>query len=163
MQIAQHTVVTMTYTLTDDKGEVLDQADATQPFAYLHGASNIIPGLETQLLGKQAHDSMKVTVAPAEAYGEYDERMTQQVPRSMFEGVPDEQIVAGAAFHAQTGGGNQTIRIAAVDNDTVTIDANHPLAGVTLTFDVTILDVRAASEEEVAHGHAHGEGGHHHH
>lgn len=163
MQIAQHTVVTMTYTLTDDQGQVLDQADAAQPFAYLHGADNIIPGLEKQLVGKQANDSLIVTVPPAEAYGEYDERMTQQVPRSMFEGVPAEQIVAGAEFHAQTGAGNQTIRIAAVDDNSVTIDANHPLAGVALTFDVTILDVRAASEEEVAHGHAHGEGGHHHH
>lgn len=163
MQIAQHTVVTMTYTLTDDQGQVLDQADAAQPFAYLHGADNIIPGLEKQLVGKQATDSLVVTVPPAEAYGEYDERMTQQVPRSMFAGIPDEQIVAGAEFHAQTGAGNQTIRIAAADENTVTIDANHPLAGVTLTFDVTILDVRAASEEEVAHGHAHGQGGHHHH
>jgi FKBP-type peptidyl-prolyl cis-trans isomerase SlyD len=89
--------------------------------------------------------------------------MTQQVPRSMFAGVPDEQIVAGAEFHAQTGAGNQTIRIAAVDDNNITIDANHPLAGVALTFDVTILNVRAASSEEVAHGHAHGEGGHHHH
>ena len=163
MQIAQHTVVTMTYTLTDDQGQVLDQADAAQPFAYLHGADNIIPGLEKQLVGKQATDSLVVTVPPAEAYGEYDERMTQQVPRSMFAGIPDEQIVAGAEFHAQTGAGNQTIRIAAADENTVTIDANHPLAGVTLTFDVTIIDVRAASEEEVAHGHAHGQGGHHHH
>lgn len=163
MQIAQHTVVTMTYTLTDDQGQVLDQADADQPFAYLHGADNIIPGLEKQLVGKQANDSLTVTVPPAEAYGEYDERMTQQVPRSMFEGVSAEQIVVGAEFHAQTGAGNQTIRIAAVDDNSVTIDANHPLAGVALTFDVTILNVRAASAEEVAHGHAHGEGGHHHH
>ncbi len=163
MQIAQHTVVTMTYTLTDDQGQVLDQADAAQPFAYLHGADNIIPGLEKQLAGKQANDSMKITVPPAEAYGEYDERMTQQVPRSMFEGVPAEQIVAGAEFHAQTGAGNQTIRIAAVDDNTVTIDANHPLAGVALTFDVTIISVRSASAEEITHGHAHGEGGHHHH
>lgn len=163
MQIAQHTVVTMTYTLTNDQGEVLDQADATQPFAYLHGANNIIPGLETRLAGKQANDSLKVTVPPAEAYGEYDERMTQKVPRSMFQGIPEDQIVEGAQFHAQTGAGNQVIRIAAADADSVTIDANHPLAGVSLTFDVTIMDVRAASDEEVAHGHAHGEGGHHHH
>lgn len=163
MQIAQHTVVTMTYTLTDDQGQVLDQADTDQPFAYLHGADNIILGLEKQLTGKQANDSLVITVPPAEAYGEYDERMTQQVPRSMFEGIPAEQIVAGAEFHAQTDAGNQTIRIAAVDANSVTIDANHPLAGVALTFDVTILNVRVASAEEVAHGHAHGEGGHHHH
>ncbi|MEB4590977.1 peptidylprolyl isomerase [Candidatus Thiothrix sp. Deng01] len=163
MQIAQHTVVTMTYTLTNDKGEILDQADASHPFAYLHGASNIIAGLEKQLTGKQANDSMTVTVPPAEAYGEYDERMTQKVPRAMFQGIPEEQIVAGAEFHAQTAAGNQVIRISAVDNDSVTIDANHPLAGVPLTFDLTILEVRPATAEEIDHGHAHGAHGHHHH
>lgn len=162
MQIADKTVVTMTYTLTDDQGQVLDKAEASQPFAYLHGSSNIIPGLEKHLEGKQADDSVQVTVPPAEAYGERDDRLTQQVPRSMFQGVPDEQIVAGAQFQAQTSAGNQVIRIAAVDGDHVTIDANHPLAGVTLNFDVTILGVREASAEEVEHGHAHGEGGHHH-
>ncbi len=163
MQIAANTVVTMTYTLTNDQGDVLDQADASQPFAYLHGANNIIPGLENALAGKQASDSLTVTIAPADAYGERDERMTQQIPREMFGNVPAEQLVVGAQFQAQTNGGVEVITIAAVDANTVTIDANHPLAGVTLTFDVTILEVRAASAEEVAHGHAHGIGGHHHH
>lgn len=159
MQIAQHSVVTMTYTLTDDQGAIIDQADAAQPFVYLHGADNIIPGLEKHLTGKQASDSLTVTVPPAEAYGEYDERMTQQVPRAMFQGIPDEQIVAGAEFHAQTAAGNQVIRIAAADDNSVTIDANHPLAGVTLTFAINIMDVRVATEEEIAHGHVHAHGG----
>lgn len=163
MQIAANTVVTMTYTLTNDQGDVLDQADASHPFAYLHGANNIIPGLENALTGKQANDSMKVTIAPEDAYGERDESMTQQIPREMFGNVAAEQLVVGAQFHAQTNGGVEVITIAAVDANTVTIDANHPLAGVTLTFDLTILEVRAASAEEVAHGHAHGIGGHHHH
>lgn len=163
MQIAQHTVVTMTYTLTNDQGEVLDQADAAQPFAYLHGANGIIAGLEKHLTGKQANDSMKVTIPPAEAYGEYDERMTQKVPRNMFQGIPEEQIFAGAEFHAQTAAGNQVIRISAVDADSVTIDANHPLAGVALTFDLTILDVRTATAEEIDHGHVHVHGAHGHH
>lgn len=162
MQIAEKTVVTMSYTLTNEQGEVLDQAGTEQPFAYLHGANNIIMGLENALTGKQADDSFTVTIPPAEAYGEYDERLTQEVPRSMFQGVPDEQIVAGAQFHAQTNAGTQVIRIAKVEGDTVTIDGNHALAGATLTFEVTVLGVREASEEEVAHGHAHGAGGHQH-
>lgn len=159
MQIAQHAVVTMTYTLTNDYGDIIDQADAAQPFVYLHGVDNIIPGLEKHLTGKQANDSLTVSVPPAEAYGEYDARMTQTVPRSMFAGIPDEQIVAGAEFHAQTAAGNQVIRIAAADAESVTIDANHPLAGVTLTFALNILDVRPATAEEIAHGHVHAHGG----
>lgn len=164
MQIAPNTVVTMTYTLTNDQGDIIDQADATAPFAYLHGANNIIPGLEKHLTGKQARDSLTVSVPPAEAYGEYDARLTQTVPRAMFGGIPDEQIVVGAEFHAQTAAGHQVVRIAAKDAHSVTIDANHPLAGVTLTFAITILDVRPATAEEIAHGHVHAHGGcgHHH-
>ncbi|MFN3785391.1 MAG: peptidylprolyl isomerase [Thiothrix sp.] len=159
MQITQHAVVTMTYTLTNDHGEIIDRADAAQPFVYLHGANNIIPGLEKHLTGKQPNDNLTVSVPPAEAYGEYDERMTQTVPRSMFAGIPDEQIVIGAEFHAQTAAGNQVIRIAAADAESVTIDANHPLAGVTLTFALKILEVRPATAEEIAHGHVHTHGG----
>lgn len=162
MQIAQNTVVAMTYTLTNDQGDILDQADTSHPFVYLHGANNIIPGLENALTGKQAQDSMVVNIAPADAYGERDDRLTQQIPREMFGDVPAEQLVPGAQFQAQTNGGIEIITIAAVDANTITIDANHPLAGVTLTFDLTILAVRPASVEEVAHGHVHGVGGHHH-
>ena len=159
MQIAAQTVVTMTYTLTNDQGDILDQADASHPFVYLHGANNIIPGLENALTGKQASENMKVTIAPAEAYGVRDERLTQQIPLEMFGGVPAEQLVPGAQFQAQTNGGIEIITIAAVENDLITIDANHPLAGVTLTFDLSILDVRAATAEEISHGHVHAHGG----
>ena len=162
MQIAPNTVVTMTYTLTNAEGQVLDQADASHPFVYMQGAHNIIPGLEQALAGKQAGDSAVVTVQPEDAYGEYNEQLTQQVPRQMFGNVPEDQLVVGAQFQAQTNGGVEIITIADVDGDMITIDANHPLAGETLTFDVRILDVRAATPEEIEHGHAHGPGGHHH-
>jgi FKBP-type peptidyl-prolyl cis-trans isomerase SlyD len=162
MQIAPNTVVTMTYTLTNAEGQVLDQADASHPFVYMQGAHNIIPGLEQALAGKQAGDTAVVTVQPEDAYGEYNEQLTQQVPRQMFGNVPEDQLVVGAQFQAQTNGGVEIITIADVDGDMITIDANHPLAGETLTFDVKILDVRAATPEEIEHGHAHGPGGHHH-
>ena len=163
MQIAPNTVVTMTYTLTNAEGQVLDQADASHPFVYMQGAHNIIPGLEQALAGKQAGDSAVVTVQPEDAYGEYNEQLTQQVPRQMFGNVPEDQLVVGAQFQAQTNGGVEILTIADVDGDMITIDANHPLAGETLTFDVKILEVRAATAEEIEHGHAHGPGGHHHH
>ena len=162
MQIAPNTVVTMTYTLTNAEGQVLDQADASHPFVYMQGAHNIIPGLEQALAGKQAGDTAVVTVQPEDAYGEYNEQLTQQVPRQMFGNVPEDQLVVGAQFQAQTNGGVEIITIADVDGDMITIDATHPLAGETLTFDVKILDVRAATPEEIEHGHAHGPGGHHH-
>ena len=162
MQIAPNTVVTMTYTLTNAEGQVLDQVDASHPFVYMQGAHNIIPGLEQALAGKQAGDTAVVTVQPEDAYGEYNEQLTQQVPRQMFGNVPEDQLVVGAQFQAQTNGGVEIITIADVDGDMITIDANHPLAGETLTFDVRILDVRAATPEEIEHGHAHGQGGHQH-
>ena len=162
MQIAPNTVVTMTYTLTNAEGQVLDQVDASHPFVYMQGAHNIIPGLEQALAGKQAGDTAVVTVQPEDAYGEYNEQLTQQVPRQMFGNVPEDQLVVGAQFQAQTNGGVEIITIADVDGDMITIDANHPLAGETLTFDVRILDVRAATPEEIEHGHAHGPGGHQH-
>ncbi len=160
MQIAKDKVVYIDYTLTNDAGEVLDSSQGGEPLAYLHGADNIIPGLEKALEGGKAGDKMQVSVEPAEGYGEYNEELTQVVPSSMFEGV--EQIEVGMQFQAETPGGVQVIRIAAVDGDNITIDGNHPLAGQKLNFDITVTEVRDASEEELAHGHVHGAGGHHH-
>lgn len=163
MQIAPNTVASLAYVLTNTQGDTLDQADAQHPFVYLHGAHSIIPGLENALNGKQAGDTLEVTIPPEQAYGLKDDSLMQQVPRSMFAGVEEEHIIPGAEFHAQTNGGMQTIVISAVDGDTITIDGNHPLAGQTLHFDVTVLAVRAATKDELSHGHAHGPGGHHHH
>lgn len=159
--IAKDMVVQFNYTLTNDAGEQLDKSEAGAPLAYLHGHANIIPGLEKELEGKSAGESLKVTVEPAEAYGEYNEQMVQEVPREMFQGV--DSIEAGMQFQAQGDAGQmQIVTVKAVEDDKVFVDANHPLAGQTLTFDVEIVEVRAATEDELSHGHAHGVGGHHH-
>lgn len=160
MQIANNVVALIEYTLTNDQGEVLDSSVGGEPLGYLHGAGNIIPGLEDALEGKKVGDSFKVSIAPADGYGEQNEALLQVVPREMFQGV--EQIEAGMQFHAQTDHGMQVITVAKVDGDNVTVDGNHPLAGQTLHFDVKVIEVRAATQEEQEHGHVHGHGGHHH-
>ncbi|TWV84846.1 peptidylprolyl isomerase [Moraxella sp. VT-16-12] len=158
--IAQDTVVKFHYTLTNDAGEVLDKSKDA-PLAYLHGHHNIIPGLEQQLLGKSAGDKFTATIAPADAYGEYLAEAVQEVPRANFQGV--QNIEAGMQFQTQTDDGHvMLVTVKDVSDDVVVVDGNHPLAGVALTFDVEVVDVRAATDEEIAHGHAHGEGGHHH-
>lgn len=161
MQIAQHSVVSMHYTLTDDAGNVIDSSANADPLTYLQGAGNIIPGLENALLGMRAGEQRNVRVAPEEGYGLVLEELIQQVPVEMFQGV--EQVEPGMTFQAQDHSGYiQRVEVKSVDGNIVTIDANHPLAGQHLNFDITIVEVRPASEEEVAHGHVHGPGGHHH-
>lgn len=158
--IANDTVVQFNYTLTNDKGEILDQS-RDEPLAYLHGHHNIIPGLEAQMTGKNVGDRFTATIAPADAYGEYLAEAVQEVPRANFQGV--DKIEAGMQFQSQTDDGHiMLVTVKDVTDDTVVVDGNHPLAGVTLTFDVEIIDVRAATDDEIAHGHAHGVGGHHH-
>ncbi|KAA0873966.1 FKBP-type peptidyl-prolyl cis-trans isomerase [Nitrincola tapanii] len=146
MQIAPQTVVSIHYTLTNDEGNVMDSSVGSDPLAYLHGAHNIIPGLENALLGKQVGDTLKVTVEPEQGYGEVREEMIQDVDRANFEGV--DEIEVGMQFMAQTPWGQQPVTVIAVAGDSVTLDGNHPLAGQTLTFDVEVMEVRAATEEE---------------
>jgi FKBP-type peptidyl-prolyl cis-trans isomerase SlyD len=160
MEISKNTVATIDYTLTSPDGQVLDSSKGREPLAYLHGASNIIPGLENALEGKKEGDSLQVTVPPGQGYGERDDRMVQSVPRANFQG--SQEITPGMQFQAQTSQGPRVVTVVKVDPDQVTVDANHPLAGMDLNFDVTVRGVRPASQEEIAHGHAHGEGGHHH-
>lgn len=160
MQIAQDSVALIDYTLTNDNGDVIDSSAGGEPLAYLHGHHNIIPGLEKALLGKAVGDSLKVSIEPAEGYGEFNPELMEVVPRHLFAGVDD--IQAGMQFQAQTAQGMQVITVAAVEGDNITVNGNHPLAGQTLHFDVTVKEVRTASEEELAHGHVHGIGGHHH-
>ncbi|GAB5450297.1 MAG: peptidylprolyl isomerase [Halioglobus sp.] len=153
--IGNNLVVSMHYKLTDNDGEVLDSSEGREPLTYLHGAGNIIPGLETALTGKVEGDSVQATIAPADAYGETQEEMIQVVPRAAFQGV--ESIEPGMTFTASgQDGATQQITVTEVQGDDITVDANHPLAGVELNFDVQIVSVRAASEEELAHGHVHG-------
>lgn len=160
MQVAKHKVVTIDYTLTDDQGAVIDSSQGGEPLAYIHGMNNIIPGLENALTGKQAGDSLKVSVPPGEGYGERNDAMTQEVPREMFDGA--EEIQVGMQFHASDGERVHVVTVVGVSDTHITVDGNHPLAGQTLNFDVTIVDVRDATQEEMEHGHVHGPGGHQH-
>lgn len=161
MQIAAQKVVTIDYTLTDDQGNVIDSSQGGAPLAYIHGIGNIIPGLEVALEGKQAGDALKVSVPPREGYGERDEGMMQAVPRQMFE-TPDE-IQVGMQFHTMTESGQpMVVTVVEASPETITVDANHPLAGQTLNFDVTVVEVRDATAEELEHGHVHGPEGHQH-
>lgn len=160
MKIENNKVVSINYTLRNDAGEVLDSSEGREPLVYIHGMGNIITGLESQLLGKSAGDSLKVSIPPSEAYGEYDLSQVVQVSRSQFEGAPDLKV--GMRFTATSDQGYQVVTITNINDDVVTIDGNHPLAGKTLHFDVTVVDVRDASPDELSHGHVHGPGGHHH-
>jgi FKBP-type peptidyl-prolyl cis-trans isomerase SlyD len=160
MQVNKDKVVSIDYTLTSTEGNVLDSSQGKAPLQYLHGAGNIIPGLENALQGKSAGEQVKISVPPAQAYGERDERMVQPVPRSAFQGI--DRIEPGMQFQANTQAGPRIVTIVGVNADQVTVDANHPLAGQTLNFDVKVVGVRDATQEELSHGHAHGGGGYQH-
>lgn len=160
MQVAKDAVVTIHYTLKNDAGETLDSSAGGEPLAYLQGNGNLIPGLESALEGKSAGDKVSVKVPPSEGYGEYDQGLVQQVPRRAFKGIANVQV--GMQFQVQSNFGPRAVTVTNVVGDMVTVDGNHPLAGQNLNFDVEITDVRAATEEELAHGHVHGPGGHHH-
>ena len=159
MQIENRKVVTLEYTLTDESGEILDTSKDSEPLVYLHGSGNIIPGLEGALSGKSEGESLQVTVQPADAYGDRDESLMQTVPKDRFGG---EDVEVGMQFQARGPEGPVLLTIVDIEDDAVTVDANHPLAGRVLSFDVTVLNVRDATLEELTHGHVHGPGGHHH-
>ena len=160
MQISDSKVVTLNYTLKDDDGNLIDESKDGQ-FVYLHGAQNIIPGLEIALSDKTKGDKVSIRIEPKDGYGEYSESMIQNVDKAMFD--VEQELEVGQQFHAQTPEGQMiTVTIKAVEDDEITVDGNHPLAGVHLNFDVEIMDVRDASPEEVEHGHVHGPGGHQH-
>jgi len=160
MQVGKNAVVTIDYTLKDPEGQVIDSSVGKESLPYLHGAGNLIPGLERALEGKAAGDNIQVTVAPEEGYGQRDDRLIQSVPKTAFQGVPD--IKPGMQFRTGGGGQQSVVTVTKVEGETVTVDGNHPLAGIPLNFDVTIKEVRAATKDELAHGHVHGPGGHHH-
>ncbi len=161
MEIQKDKVVEMHYTLKDDDGQTLESSEGSDPVIYLQGAGNIIDGLEAALIGRQTGDKVDVSVEPSDGYGERDESLVQKVDRSNFEGI--DELEVGMRFEAETDDGTVPVRITAIDDDTVTVDGNHELAGVRLRFSVSIESVREATPEEIEHGHAHGPGGHHHH
>ena len=160
MQIAERTVASFHYTLTDEAGRVIDSSSGHGPLTYLHGAGNIVPGLEQAMEGRAAGDRFDVVVSPDQGYGVRDPGLVQVVPRAAFQGV--DVIEPGMQFQAHNGQGAMVVTVAAVDAEAVTVDGNHPLAGVPLHFSIEIAQVRAATAEELAHGHVHGAGGHHH-
>ncbi len=153
MQVAQDTVVSIDYRLTNDEGDVIDTSEGAEPLSYIHGRGQIIAGLEGALAGRTTGDSFQVRLDAADAYGEYQADLVQTARRAQFGG--DEPEV-GMQVRAEGPEGTQVLTIVSVEGDVVTLDANHPLAGVPLTFDVTIVEVRPATKQELAHGHAHG-------
>ncbi|MGL4753916.1 MAG: peptidylprolyl isomerase [Aeromonadaceae bacterium] len=159
MKVSHLSVVTLDYTVSDESGDVLDSTEGREPLVYLHGAGFLVPGLEKALYDRAAGDSFELNVDAADAYGEYDEDLVQKVPGELFDGM---EVAEGDTFVADTDDGHRPVTVVEVAEDFVKVDANHPLAGVNLHFNVTVRDVRAATAEEIAHGHVHGQGGHHH-
>jgi len=154
VKVQANCVVSIHYRLTDESGEELDSSAGQDPLSYLHGTDSLIPGLETALTGQAAGDKLQVTVQPADAYGDVNPELVQTVPISAFD--TPENVKAGVQFQAQGPDGQvQLITVQEVTDDGVTINANHPLAGQVLHFDVTIEAVREASAEEIDHGHVH--------
>jgi len=160
MQISKNKVASFDYTLTDNEGTVIDSSKGHEPMAYIQGAGFLIPGLESEMEGKAAGDAFQVKVEPGNGYGERDAELVKLVGRDMFGEVEDLQ--PGMQFEAEGEDGVEVVTVTEVNDDGVTVDGNHPLAGVTLNFDIKVVDVREASAEELEHGHVHGPGGHHH-
>ena len=160
MEISADRVVTIHYTLKDDKGAVLDSSAGGDPLAYIQGHGNLVSGLEKALDGKQKGHTLAVVVPPEDGYGKRDSALVKRVPKRSLQGSGD--IKKGMQFQVRTDDGMRLFTVTAVMGDMVSLDGNHPLADQTLHFDVHVIDVRAASGEELEHGHVHGAGGHHH-
>ncbi|WP_085247158.1 peptidylprolyl isomerase [Gilliamella mensalis] len=158
MKIAKNTVVSMAYQVRTTDGVLVDEATATAPLEYLQGAGNLLQDLENALEGHQVGDKFEVEII--NAYGDFNDALVQNVPRDVFVGV--DELEVGMRFFADTDQGSLPVEITAIDGDSVTIDGNHMLAGQDLKFNVEVLAIREATEEEIAHGHIHGEHGHDH-
>lgn len=160
MKIEKNSVVEIHYTLTDDQGETIDSSAGQQPLPYIHGIGALIPGLEKELEGKEAGDKLKVVIGAVDGYGEYNQDQVFEVSKSGFQG--DEDLEVGMQVQLETDSGPAIAMVTEIEGDSVTLDLNHPLAGMELSFDVEVVSVRAASPEELSHGHVHGPGGHQH-
>ncbi len=160
MKISKNSVVSIDYILTDAKGEVLDRSSKGKPLQFIHGLGHLIPGLEKALEGKTAGESLKAKIPHAEGYGARDESLMQSLPKENFEEIEDLKV--GMELEAEGDEGIRIITVVGIEGDKVIVDGNHPLAGVDLNFDVNIVAVRAATTDELGHGHVHGPGGHHH-
>ena len=154
MKNTENPVVSIHYTLTNKAGEKLDSSIGAEPLTYLHGAGNIIPGLENALSETTVGAKLTVTIEAADAYGERNEDQIQTVSKEMFQGI--DNIEAGMQFQADSSSGPAIVTITKVEGDNITIDGNHPLAGEQLTFEVEVMEIRSATETEMEHGHIHG-------
>jgi FKBP-type peptidyl-prolyl cis-trans isomerase SlyD len=161
MQVAEKHVVSIHFTLKDDEGEVLESSNGGEPLTYLHGSGGLIPGLEKALVGRKVGDKFQVVVPPEQGYGERDEKLLQRVPKNQFP-EPD-QLEEGMQFQVNGPRGPMVLTVLEIADTDVVVDGNPELAGETLHFDIEVTEVRPATADELAHGHAHGPGGHHHH
>jgi FKBP-type peptidyl-prolyl cis-trans isomerase SlyD len=162
MPITAQQVVSIEYTLTDDSGTTLDSSDGRAPLSYLHGANNIVEGLERALEGLDVGANVEVTVTPAQGYGEYDATLAQNVAIRKLNVPNGTRAQVGARVGLKTNAGWKPVFIKAIKGDYAQVDGNHPLAGKTLHFKVKVVGLRAPTSEELAHGHVHGPGGHGH-
>ncbi len=156
MIIEDKKVVSLQFTVKNaETGDLIETSEGAEPLIYLHGFNNLVPGLENALTGKAVGDQYDVTVTPEEGYGVRDENMVQNVPMAAFQGI--EKVEVGMEFTADSPEGPVVVEVTKVENDMVTVDSNHPLAGVPLAFSGVIEDIREATESELEHGHIHGE------
>jgi len=160
-QIAAEKAVTIAYTVKDDGGEVLDTSVGRDPLTYLHGAGNLVPGLEKALVGAAVGAKLTATVTPEEGYGQRDEQRVRKIPLRRITSE-NGKIVPGRRYRADLKEGPAGVLVKEVSGDYASVDANHPMAGLTLHFEIEVLGIRDATDEEKAHGHVHEAGGHHH-
>jgi FKBP-type peptidyl-prolyl cis-trans isomerase SlyD len=153
MKVEKNKVVTIDYVLKNDAGEILDSSEANGALPYIHGTGSLVPGLERELEGRSPGDAISAVVEPEDGYGEYEADAIFEVPKKNLEGLGE--IEEGTSFHAETDEGIQLLTVKEIKATTVLVDANHPLAGETLHFEVKIVDIREASPEELEHGHVH--------
>lgn len=159
MKVKNDNVVSFHYTLKNDQGDIIDSSVDSTPLDYLHGHGNIITGLESELAGKEAGEHINVTLPPEKAYGGYDPSLVQKVAQSDLLGIDEIQV--GMQLQVDTNDGPAVVFVTEIAGDQITLDGNHPLAGETLHFEVEVVEIRDATQEELAHGHAHHPGGHH--
>ncbi len=162
MQVSKNKVVLMDYRLTDSEGRFIDSSEGDQPLAYLHGLGNIVAGLEKAMEGKRVGDEFQIALTPEEGYGHPSPELIRTVPMEMFEEPDDLEVGTHFSIPDEETGEEQFILISAIGPESVTIDGNHPLAGIDLVFDISVVEIRDATEEELEHGHAHDAGGCHH-
>ncbi len=156
MLISQNKVVTIHYSVKTPNGDLIDESRDSEPLAFIQGSKFMIAGLEDALEGRQTGDKFEITIEPDKAYGERHDQLVQQVPVTMFDGM---DVEVGMSFRATTDNGEQSVVIVDKTDEFVTVDGNHPLSGQTLVFDVDIVEVRDATQDELSHGHVHGPGG----